>query len=80
MFRKIKAFFKRAPIADIEEKRKAVERFCEAQHKICRACWLWLITPWYDECYYSDEEVENSYRQIYGDADPKEINRRANDG
>ena len=76
MFQKIKEFFKREPIVDVEEKRKAVERFCEAQHKICSKCWLWLKIPWYDECYYSDEEVDYSYRLIYGDTDPKEINER----
>ncbi len=73
----LKLFKKREPrvIADIAEKRKAVERFCEAQQGNCKECQLYYKIPWYDECHYSDEEVDYSYGLLYGDADAKEINK-----
>ena len=70
-----KLFKKREPrvIADIAEKRKAVERFCATRNGNCKECCLQYEIPWYDECHYSDEDVDRTYRLIYGDADPKEI-------
>lgn len=72
-----KLFKKREPkaIPYIEEKRKAVESFCAAQQGNCKECQLYYKIPWYDECYYSDEDVDYSYGLIYGDADPREVNK-----
>lgn len=71
-------FRKREPrvIADIAEKRKAVERFCASQQGNCNQCHLHYKIPWADECHHSDEEVEARYRALYGDADPKKLNER----
>jgi hypothetical protein len=67
-------FFKKPEIVDVEEKRKAVIRFCEAMNEKCDKCVLWFKVPWYEECYYWDEEVDRSYNAIYGSEDAKLIN------
>ena len=56
----------------IKAKREAIEKFCETQNKDCFQCWVYYEIPWYDECHYSDEEVEFTYWLLYGDKDPKE--------
>ena len=72
----MKLFKKRelAPIENIEEKRAAVKRFCEAQHRQCDKCNIQYRIPWGDDCYCTDEEVDFTYWVIYGKADPKIIN------
>lgn len=72
----MKLFKKREPmpIENIEEKRKAVERFCKAQGQNCARCNIQYRIPWGDECYMTDEEVDFTYWVIYGKADPKIIN------
>ena len=62
------------PIEDIEEKRKAVERFCLAQHHSCGRCNIAMKVAMGDSCFLTDEDVERTYRLIYGTADPKIIN------
>jgi hypothetical protein len=62
------------PIEGIEEKRKAVERFCAAQHHSCGRCNIAMKVAMGDYCMLTDEDVERTYRLIYGTADPKIIN------
>jgi hypothetical protein len=67
-------------IEDIEEKRKAVERFCAAQHQSCGRCNIAMKVAMGDSCMLTDEDVDRTYRLIYGTADPKIINGGIDDG
>ena len=67
------------PIEDIEEKRKAVERFCLAQHYSCGRCNIAMKVDLGDYCMRTDEDVDRTYRLIYGTADAKIINGGADD-
>lgn len=62
------------PIEDIEDKRKAVERFCAAQHHSCGRCNIAMKVAMGDSCLITDEDIERTYKLIYGTADPKIIN------
>lgn len=62
------------PIEDIEDKRKAVERFCLAQGRRCGRCNIAMKVDLGDHCFLTDEDVDRTYRLIYGTADPKIIN------
>lgn len=62
------------PVEDIEEKRKAVERFCLAQGRSCGRCNIAMKVDLGDSCFLTDEDVERTYRLIYGTADAKIIN------
>lgn len=76
-FEFFKAFFapiEPQPIENLEDKRKAVERFCLAQGQSCGRCNIAMKIPMCEQCYGTDEEVDRTYRIIYGTADPKIIN------
>lgn len=68
------------PIEDIEDKRKAVERFCAAHHHSCGRCNIAMKVDLGESCFLTDEDVERTYRLVYGTADPKIINGGDDDG
>ena len=68
------------PIENLEEKRKAVERFCLAQNHSCGRCNIAMKVAMGDSCFLTVEDVDRTYRLIYGTADPKIINGGVDDG
>lgn len=62
------------PLENLEEKRKAVERFCLAQGRNCGRCNIAMKVDLGDYCMRTDEDVDRTYRLIYGTADAKIIN------
>lgn len=68
------------PIENLEDKRKAVERFCLAQNHSCGRCNIATKQDFGASCFLTDEDIERTYKIIYGQADPKIINGGENDG
>jgi hypothetical protein len=68
------------PVEDIEDKRKAVERFCAAQHHSCGRCNISMKVDFGESCFLTAEDVDRTYRLIYGTADPKIINGGVDNG
>ena len=68
------------PIENIEEKREAVDRFCRANHRSCGRCNIATKQDFGASCFSTDEDIERTYRLIYGTADPKIINGGVTDG
>ena len=68
------------PIENLEEKRKAVERFCLAQNHSCGRCNIAMKVAMGDSCLITDEDIERTYKLIYGTANPKIINGGIDDG
>lgn len=62
------------PIENLEEKRKAVIRFCKAQGENCGRCNIAIKQDFGASCFATDDDIERTYRIIYGTADPQIIN------
>lgn len=76
VIKRILSIFEPDPIYQVEEKKKAILKFCELQKKNCNRCWVNYKIFWPDECHKTDEEIEHTYRVIYGDENPINILHR----
>lgn len=76
VIKKFLSIFEPEEICQVEEKKKAISKFCQLQKNNCGKCWVYYKLPWADECRGTDEEVDRAYKVIYGDENPINILHR----